>query len=82
MSIGASCLRITSVKLPKKTFNGRQETALKPQRMAPHLWKLQYNRNRQGTYESSYMKCYVFFYCVFFTVIDIDFCNFFINYNS
>ena len=67
----------------KNIFNGKQENALKPKRMTPHLWKLQYNRNRQaGTYESSYMKCYVFFYCVLFTVIDIDFCNLFINYDS
>ena len=46
--------------------------------MTPHLWKLQYNRNHLGMYESLYMKCCVFFYCVLFTVIDIDFCNFFI----
>ena len=67
----------------KHLFNGKQETALKPQRMTPHLWKLQYNRNLQGTYESSYIKCFeIFIYCVFFTVIDIDLCNFFINYHS
>ena len=45
----------------KNLYNGKQETALKPQIMTPHLWKLQYNRNCQGTCESSYMKCYVFF---------------------
>ena len=46
----------------KHTFNGKEKTTLKTQRMTPHLWKLQYNRNHQvGTYESSYMKCYVFF---------------------
>ena len=45
----------------KHLFNGKQESSLKPQRMTPHLWKLQYNRNCQGTYESSYMKCYVYF---------------------
>ena len=42
-------------------FNGKQETALKPWRMTPHLWKMQYNRNRHhGTYGSSYMNFYVF----------------------
>ena len=66
----------------KHVFNGKQETALKPQRMTPHLWKLKYNRNCQGTYELSNMKCYEYFYCVLFTVIDIDFCNLFINYDS
>ena len=40
----------------KHLFNEKQETALKPHRMTPHLWKVQYNRNRQGTYQSSYMK--------------------------
>ena len=34
----------------KHIFNGKQETALKPQRMTHHLWKLQYDRNCQGTY--------------------------------
>ena len=48
----------------KHLFNGKQENALKTQRMTPHLRKLQYNRNCQGTYESSYMKCYVFFFIV------------------
>ena len=65
----------------RNLFNGNQETALKPQRMTPHLWKMQYNRNRQaGTYGSSYMNCCVFFYCVLFTVVAIIyFCNLFIN---
>ena len=44
----------------RNIFNGKQETALKPRRMTPHLWKMQYNRNRHhGTYGSSYMNCYV-----------------------
>ena len=52
-------------KIKKILFNGKQETALKPQRMTPQLWKLQYNRNRQvGTYGSSHMNCYVFFFIV------------------
>ena len=47
----------------KNLFNGNEETALKLWRMTPHLWKLQYNRNRQvGMYGSSYMKRYVFFF--------------------
>ena len=51
---------ITTGKEEKK-FNGKQMTALKPQRMTPHLWKMQYNRNRHhGTYGSLYMNCYVF----------------------
>ena len=62
MSIGIFSLRITSIEQPKKNlFIGKQETALKPQRMAPHLWKMQDNRNNQdGTYGSLYMNCYVF----------------------
>ena len=62
MSIGTSSLRITGIEQPKKLFvNGKQETALKPQRMTPHLWKMQYNRNlHHGTYGSSHMNCYVF----------------------
>ena len=82
MSIGISSLRITGIEQPKKNlFNGKQETALKPRRMTPHLWKMQYNRNRQACmYGSSYMNCYVFFYCVLFTIVAIiDLCNLFIN---
>ena len=33
----------------KHLFNGKEETGLKPRRMTPHLWRLEYNRNRQGT---------------------------------
>ena len=45
----------------KNIFNGKQETTLKPWRITPHLWKMQHNRNRHhGTYQSSYMNCYVF----------------------
>jgi hypothetical protein len=32
----------------KHIFNGKEETAIKPRRMIPHLWKLEYNRNNQG----------------------------------
>ena len=62
MSIGISSLRITGIEQTKKNiFNGKQDTALKPWRMTPHLWKMQYNRNRHhGMYGSSYMNCYVF----------------------
>ena len=66
----------------KHLFNGKQDTTLKLQRMTPHLRKLQYNRNRQGMYESSYMKCYEFFYCVLFTIIYFYFYNLLIKYNS
>ena len=45
----------------KHLFNGKQETALKQQRMTPHICKFQYNISCQGMYESSYMKCYEFF---------------------
>ena len=38
----------------KHIFNEKEETALKPQRMTPHLWKFQYNRNRQGTNQIVY----------------------------
>jgi hypothetical protein len=33
----------------KHIFNGKEETGLKPRRMTPHLWRLEYNTNRQGT---------------------------------
>jgi hypothetical protein len=33
----------------KHIFNGKEETGLKPRRMTPHLWRLEYNRNHQGT---------------------------------
>jgi hypothetical protein len=33
----------------KHLFNGKEETGLKPRRMIPHLWRLEYNRNHQGT---------------------------------
>ena len=63
MSIGTFSLRIIGIEQPKKIiFNGNQETTLKPRRMTPHTWKMQYNRNcHAGTYGSSYMNCYVFF---------------------
>jgi hypothetical protein len=31
----------------KHLFNGKEETGLKPQRMTPHLWRLEYNRNHK-----------------------------------
>ena len=34
-------------------LNGKQETALKLQKTAPHLLKLQYNRNNQGMHRSN-----------------------------
>ena len=67
MSISTSSLRIAGIEQPKKNiFNGKQENVLNSRRMTPHIWKMQYNSNRQaGTYGSSYMNCYVFFFvCV------------------
>ena len=32
----------------KEKFNGKEENVKEPQRMTPHLWNLEYNRNRQG----------------------------------
>jgi hypothetical protein len=29
-------------------FNGKEDNRKKPRRMTPHLWKLEYIRNRQG----------------------------------
>ena len=29
-------------------FNFKEETGIKPRRMTPQLWKLEYNRNSQG----------------------------------
>ena len=47
----------------RNIFNGKQDIALKPRRMTPHLSNMRYNRNRHhGTYGSSYMNCYVFFF--------------------
>ena len=62
MSIGISSLGIKGIVTTERNiFNGKQDIALKPPRMTPHLWKMQYNRNRHhGTYGSSYMNCYVF----------------------
>ena len=60
-------------KNEQNIFNGKKETALKPQRMTPHLWNMQYNRNlHHDTNGSSYMNCYVFyFYCELFIVVSI-----------
>ena len=82
MSIGTFSLRIIGIELVKKIVQWEARDCLKLQGMTLHIWKLQYNRNCQDTYESSYMKCYDFFYCVLFTIIDIDFYNLFINYDS
>jgi hypothetical protein len=49
MSIDTSSLRTINIKLTEKhLFNGKEETAIKPRRMTPHLWKLEYNINHQG----------------------------------
>jgi hypothetical protein len=32
----------------KHIFDGKEETAIKPQSMTPHLWKFPYNRNHKG----------------------------------
>ena len=59
--------------IERNIFNGKQEAALKPWRMTPHLWNMQYNRNRHhGTYGSSYMNFMYFnFYCELFVVVAI-----------
>ena len=44
MSIGTLCLRTIVIEL----HDGKEENGKKPQRMTPHLWNLEYNRNRQG----------------------------------
>jgi hypothetical protein len=50
MIIGTSSLRTIGIVLLKKhIFNGKEEIGLKPRRMTPHLWRIEYNRNRQGT---------------------------------
>jgi hypothetical protein len=33
----------------KHLFNWKEETGLKPRRMTPHRWRLEYNENHQGT---------------------------------
>jgi hypothetical protein len=54
MSIGTSSLRTIGIKLLKKhIFNGKEETAIKPRRMTPHLWKLEYNK--VGMYHRFYI---------------------------
>jgi hypothetical protein len=40
----------------KHLFNGKEEIGLKPRRMKPHLWRLEYNRNNQGT-QFLYVSC-------------------------
>ena len=50
--------------IEKQIFNGKEEFGLKPWRMTPGLWKLQYNINRQGMDQNvyvSYMKCLEYF---------------------
>ena len=34
--------------IEKTKINDKEENGKKPQRMTPHLWKLEYNRNRRG----------------------------------
>jgi len=34
----------------KHLFNLKVEIEIKPRRMTPHLWKFEYNRNRQGNH--------------------------------
>jgi len=49
----------------KHIFNGKEETILRPWRMTPCAWKLQYNRVSQGmdriVYVSLYMICLDYF---------------------
>jgi hypothetical protein len=65
MSIGTSSLRTIGIILLKKhNFNGKEETGLKPRRMTPHFWRLEYNTNRQDTqfFYVSYMQCFEFLF--------------------
>ena len=53
----------------KHLLNGKEETTSNPQRMKPHLWKLEYIRiNCQGNVILPNSLCleFIFFYCVFF----------------
>ena len=34
--------------IEKTKFNSKEENGKKPQRMTPHLWKLEYNRHHHG----------------------------------
>ena len=59
----------------KYLFNGKEEIALKPQRMTPRLWKLEYNRICQGinielSMHQMLNDCNFFFYYIFLTLID------------
>lgn len=54
MSIGTSLLRTISAEVPKiYIFNGKEETGLRPWRMTPHAWKLQYKS--LSRYESNFL---------------------------
>jgi hypothetical protein len=35
--------------IEKHIFNRKEDIGLKPRRMTPHLWRLEYNRNHQAT---------------------------------
>jgi hypothetical protein len=49
MNIGTFSLRTIGIEMTDKhLFNGKEESGIKPRRMTPHLWKLEYNKsNRQ-----------------------------------
>ena len=46
--------------IEKHIFNGKEETGLKPRRMTPHLWKLEYNKSRRdGIFQFVYVILYM-----------------------
>jgi hypothetical protein len=70
MSIGTFCLRTIVIELPKKKNSMVKKRMEKnPRRMTPHLWKLEYNRNRQGMQiiYVSYIYIYIYIYIFYFS---------------
>ena len=56
----------------RNIFNGNQETPLKPRRITPHLWKMQYNRNCQADMYGS-VDVFVTSECIHFYILYIVF---------
>jgi len=60
--------------IEKHIFNSKEDTEIKPQRMTPHVWKLEYNRNRQGK-----QLVYVSYILMFCVLICIELCSLYIT---
>ena len=76
MSIGTSSLRtIGTEELKKHLFNGKEETGLRPRRMTPGLWKLQYNRISQHINQIVYLSIYMKYLDYFIILLHFFHCT-------